>query len=72
MQSIETSKIKENLDLFPICKSGNQVYFIFFSAMSFLLILYNPTTVPYSPFFSLYIFFGAGKENLFSNQSFFG
>ena len=71
MQSIETSKIKENLDLFPICKSGNQVYFIF-SAMNFLLTLYNLTTVPYSPFFSLYISFGAGKENLLSNQSFFG
>ena len=71
MQSIETSKIKENLDLFPICKSGNQVYFIF-SAMNFLLTLYNLTTVPYSPFFSLYISFGTGNENLFSNQSFFG
>ena len=71
MQSIETSKIKENLDLFPICKSGNQVYFIF-SAMNFLLTLYNLTTVPYSPFFSLYISFGTGNKNLFSNQSFFG
>ena len=70
MQSIETSKIKENLDLFPICNCGNQVYF--FSAMSFLLTLYNLTTVPYSPFFSLYISFGTGKENLLSNQSFFG
>ena len=71
MQSTKTSKIKENLDLFPICKSRNQVYFIF-SAMSFLLIIYNLTTVPYSPFFSLYISFGAGNENLFSNQSLFG
>ena len=48
MQSIETSKIKENLDLFPICNCGNQVNFFFCNEFSV-----NPSQPNYSSIFSI-------------------